>query len=195
MKFLDDLIKHFRKMPTIGAKSAQRLAFFVLSQPVSWVDSFCQALQQAKAKLKHCRECHNITIDDPCEICKDDSRDKTTLCVVANPQDQIAIEKTGKYKGLYHVLGGVISPIDGLTPEILNIKELLDRVKNHNFKEIFFAINPTVEGEATIIYISKLLRPYNLKMTRIAYGLPIGGDIDYSDELTILRAYEGRVEI
>jgi len=195
MKFLDDLIRHFRRMPTIGAKSAQRLAFFVLSQPASWIDSFCQALQQAKAQVRYCSQCFNMTIIEPCAVCRDESRHRTSLCVVANPQDQMAIEKTNKYKGLYHVLGGLISPLDGLTPEVLKIKELIDRVKQQKFTEIFFAINPTVEGEATIIYISKLLRPFEIKMTRIGYGLPIGGDIDYSDELTILRAYEGRIEI
>lgn len=195
MQILDDLSRHFKQMPTVGGKSAQRLAFFILSQPQSWVDSFCHALQQVKAKVKYCSRCFNVTVSDPCPICVAQDRNKALVCVVANPQDQIAIEKTGKYKGLYHILGGLISPLDGITPDVLKIKELVERVKKENFQEVFFAINPTVEGEATIIYISKLLRPLNIKMTRLAYGLPIGADIDYADELTILRAYEGRVEI
>ncbi len=195
MQPLDDLIRHFRNMPAVGTKTAQRLAFFILGQPRSWVDSFIQALKQAKSEIKYCAQCFNITTTDPCAICSASKRDQTTLCIVADPQDQLAIEKTGQYKGLYHILGGVISPIDGITPELLKIKELIARVNKGQFKEVFFAINPTVEGEATIIYISGLLRPLNIRMTRIAYGLPIGADIDYADELTILRAYEGRVEI
>ena len=195
MKPLDDLIRHFRNMPAVGNKSAQRLAFFILAQPQSWVDSFINSLQNAKTHIKYCSQCFNLTISDPCAICASTERDRAILCVVADPQDQMAIEKTGKYKGLYHILGGLISPIDGVTPEILKIKELVERVKKNKYQEIFFAINPTVEGEATVIYISSLLRNQAVKMTRIAYGLPIGADIDYADELTILRAYEGRVEI
>ncbi len=182
-------------MPSIGARSAQRLALFVLSQPESWVNSFVEALQNVKRQIKNCAICYNLTVDDPCSICCDNTRDKNLLCVVADPEDLLAIEKTGKFKGVYHVLGGVISPIDGITPEVLKIAELKERIKKGSFKEIFFAVNPTVEGEATIIYITELLRPYHVKMTRIAYGLPIGGDLDYADELTVSKALEGRVEI
>lgn len=195
MQILNELTRYFKQLPGVGGKSAQRLAFFILSQPRSWVDAFCQTMQQVKEKVKYCSRCFNITLSDPCPICAAKDRERTVVCVVANPQDQIVIERTGKYHGLYHVLGGLISPLDGITPELLKIKELSDRVKKENLQEVFFAINPTVEGEATIIYISKLLRPLNVKMTRLAYGLPIGGDIDYADELTILKAYEGRIEI
>jgi recombination protein RecR len=195
MQILTELSRYFKQMPGVGGKSAQRLAFFILAQPRSWVDAFCQSLQQVKEKVKYCSHCFNVTLVDPCPICAASDRERSIVCVVANPQDQIVIERTGKYCGLYHILGGLISPLDGITPELLKIKELSDRVKKENLREVFFAINPTVEGEATIIYISKLLRPLNIKMTRLAYGLPIGGDIDYADELTILKAYEGRIEI
>lgn len=182
-------------MPSIGARSAQRLALFILSQPESWVNSFIESLHNVKQQIKNCSVCYNFTVDDPCRICRNSARDQSLLCVIADPEDLLAIEKTGKYKGIYHVLGGVISPIEGITPDVLKIAELKERIQQGTFKEIFFAINPTVEGEASIIYITELLRPYRVKMTRIAYGLPIGGDLDYADELTVSKALEGRVEI
>lgn len=195
MQPLDELIKHFKKMPSIGAKSAQRLAFFVLSQPNSWVESFVASMQNVKATVKNCSVCYNITISDPCEICRNQDRDHALVCIVSDPKDMLAIEKTGEYKGVYHILGGVISPIDGVTPDILKINELIERVQKGGLQELFFAINPTVEGEATILYISNLVKPYTIKKTRIAYGLPIGGDLDYADEMTVSKALEGRVEI
>lgn len=191
---LDDLAKYFQKMPSIGARSAQRLAFFILSQPQNWVDGFTQAMQSVKKNVRYCSQCHNITLQDPCEICRDKERDRSLLCVVADPRDQQAIEKIG-YHGLYHILGGLISPLDSITPEVLKIDDLVQKIKKQNFKEVFFAINPTVEGEATILYIVDLLQGLDVKMTRIAYGLPTNANIDYADELTITRAYEGRVEI
>lgn len=182
-------------MPSVGAKSAQRMAFYILSQPESWVSGFAEALNDVKKKIKYCSQCHNITLVDPCAVCASSERDKTMLCVVADPKDQLTVEKIGEYKGLYHVLGGLISPIDGITPEVLKIQELVARVKTGQFKEVFFAINPTVEGEATILYITNLLKGVEVHLTRIAYGLPIGADLDYTDELTLSKAYEGRVSI
>lgn len=195
MNPLSKLIEHFKKMPSIGPKSAQRIAFYLLSQPQQQVEAFIDALREVKEKVRYCVRCFNITVADPCEICADKKREQEILCVVSDPEDLIALEKTGEYKGLYHVLGGLISPIDGITPEILRIKELLARVDKENIKELFFAVNPTVEGEATILYLTRLIRPLGMKMTRIAYGLPMGADIDYADELTIAKAYQGRVEI
>jgi len=148
-----------------------------------------------KHKIKYCSQCHTITLHDPCIICGDAARDHHSLCIVADPQDQMAIEKTGEFNGVYHILGGLISPLDGLTPDILKIKELIKRVFTGKYQEIFFAINPTVEGEATILYITNQLKGQDVLMTRIAYGLPIGADLDYADELTIAKAYEGRVKI
>ncbi|MDR2431583.1 MAG: recombination mediator RecR [Candidatus Margulisbacteria bacterium] len=191
---LDELSGYFQKMPSIGARSAKRLAFFILSQPQNWVDGFMHSLQDVKKNVRYCSQCHNITLTDPCAICRDPGRDRTLLCVVADPRDQQAIEKIG-YRGLYHILGGLISPLDSITPEILKIDDLAQKIKKQKFQEVFFAINPTVEGEATILYIADLLQDCAVKMTRIAYGLPTGANIDYADELTVSRAYEGRVVI
>jgi recombination protein RecR len=191
---LDELAKYFQKMPSVGARSAQRLAFFVLSQSAGWVDGFAQALQAVKKNIRYCSECHNITLRDPCEICRDQTRDRALLCVVAEPRDQQAIEKIG-YKGLYHILGGLLSPLDNITPEILRIEELVRKIQNGAFREVFFALDPTVEGEATIMYISELLKDCPAKLTRLAYGLSTGANIDYADELTLTRAYEGRVAL
>jgi recombination protein RecR len=192
---LEQLIKYFQRMPSVGAKSAQRMAFYILSQPESWVSGFAETLNDVKKKIKYCSQCYNITLTDPCAICASPDRDKTMLCVIADPKDQLTVEKIGEYNGVYHVLGGLISPIDGITPEILKITELVTRVKTGQFKEVFFAINPTIEGEATILYIINLLKGTTVNLTRIAYGLPIGADLDYTDELTLSKAYEGRVKI
>jgi recombination protein RecR len=192
---LDELTSYFQKMPSVGNKSARRLAFFILSQPKSWVEGFSQAMKTVKEKIYYCSQCYTITMQDPCEICRDQGRDSSMLCVVADPKDQMVIEKMGDYKGLYHVLGGLISPIDGITPDILKIPELIKKLKMKDIKEVFFAINPTVEGEATILYITNLLGDYKGKLTRIAYGLPIGADMDYTDDLTLSKAYEGRIQI
>ncbi|MDR1997271.1 MAG: recombination mediator RecR [Candidatus Margulisbacteria bacterium] len=191
---LDELARYFQKMPSVGARSAQRLAFFILSQPQNWVDGFIQSLQAVKKDVRYCSQCHNITLTDPCEICRDPDRIRGLLCVVADPRDQQAIEKIS-YRGLYHILGGLLSPLDSITPEVLKIDDLVQKIRRNNYREVFFAINPTVEGEATILYIADLLKGLGVRMTRIAYGLPTNANIDYADELTISRAYEGRVEI
>lgn len=182
------------KMPGIGPKSAQRLALHILQSSDEEVKELLGAIEQTKKKVRHCSVCSNITVTDPCEICSSSDRDKSRICVVAGPQDLIAIEKTGEYNGLYHVLGGVISPLDGIGPENLRIKELLKRISG-GVSEVILALNPTVEGEATVIYLTRLLKPLGLKVTRIAYGLPVGSDMDYADEVTLTKAFEGRREV
>ena len=181
-------------MPGVGPKSAQRLAFYVLQASDGEIKGLIDALQETKKKVGYCSNCFNISVEDPCEICGDENRDRTKICVVALSQDLIAIEKTREYNGHYHVLGGVISPLDGIGPENLRIKELLKRITK-DVKEVILALNPTVEGEATIIYLTRLLKPLGVKMTRIAYGLPVGSDIDYADEVTLTKSFEGRREV
>jgi recombination protein RecR len=188
------LIAEFTKMPGIGPKSAQRLAFYILQASDGEIRELIDALQETKKKVGYCSNCFNISVEDPCEMCGDENRDRTKICVVALSQDLIAIEKTREYIGLYHVLGGVISPLDGIGPENLRIKELLKRL-TRDVKEVILALNPTVEGEATVIYLTKLLKPLGVKMTRIAYGLPVGSDMDYADEVTLTKAFEGRREV
>lgn len=188
------LVAEFTKMPGIGPKSAQRLAFYIMQTGGGEVEELIRALRETKEKVKFCSTCFNISVEDPCEICRDEGRDRSRICVVASPQDLIAIEKTGEYKGLYHVLGGVISPLDGIGPENLRIKELLKRMSG-GVKEVILALNPTVEGEATVIYLTKLLKPLGAKVTRIAYGLPVGSDMDYADEVTLTKSFEGRREL
>lgn len=189
------LINEFQKMPSIGPKSAQRLAFYILGLSDNEVENFSSAMKTVKEKVKFCSKCHNITVSDPCNICADERRDKTAICVVSEPREMIAIEKTGEFKGSYHILGGLISPLEGINPETLRIKELLHRIQENDIKEIFLALNPTIEGEATVLYLSKLIKPIGIKLTRIAYGLPVGSNIDYADEITLTRAYEGRVNV
>jgi len=188
------LIAEFTKMPGIGPKSAQRLAFYVLQASDSEIKGLIDALQETKKKVGYCSNCFNISVEDPCEICGDENRDRTKICVVALSQDLIAIEKTREYNGHYHVLGGVISPLDGIGPENLRIKELLKRLTK-DVKEVILALNPTVEGEATVIYLTKLLKPLGVMITRIAYGLPVGSDMDYADEVTLTKSFEGRREV
>ena len=187
------LIDEFKKMPGVGPKSAQRLAFYILQISNNDVKDLISSIEEAKKKIRYCSNCFNLTVNDPCSICSDETRDRTRLCIVSDTKDLIAIEKTREYKGLYHVLGGVISPLDGIGPENLRIKELLKRLEGVD--EVICALNPTVEGEATIMYITKLLKPLNVKLTRIAYGLPVGSDMDYADEVTLTKAFEGRKEI
>lgn len=191
---LANLITEFQKMPGIGPKSAQRLAFYILGISSSEADKLSVAIKEAKKNIKHCSICFNITVSDPCNVCSNPERDKSKICVVAEPKDLIAIEKTKEYKGLYHVLGGIISPLDGFGPDNLRIKELLSRL-NGSIKEVILAANPTVEGEATNIYLTKLIKPLDIKLTKIAYGLPMGSDMDYADEVTLSKAFEGRREI
>jgi len=188
------LIAEFTKMPGIGPKSAQRLAFYILQASDGEVKELISALQETKQKVGYCSSCFNISVEDPCEICGDEGRDRGKICVVALSQDLIAVEKTREYNGLYHVIGGVISPLDGIGPENLRIKELLKRLSK-DVKEVILALNPTVEGEATVIYLTKLLKPLGMKITRIAYGLPVGSDMDYADEVTLTKAFEGRREV
>ena len=194
-KPLAQLIDQFQKLPGIGPKSAQRMAFFMLKKPLSEDEKFATTLIEAKKQIKYCHICFNMSSQDPCEICSSHKRTKDTICVVAETKDLTAIEKTHEFKGVYHVLQGLISPIDGITPEDLRIKELLQRVADDEVKEVIFAINPSVEGDATTLYLSKLLKPFGVKLTRIAFGLPIGSELEYVDELTLARAMEGRREI
>jgi len=190
----EKLINEFRKMPGIGPKSAQRLSFYVLGLPAGEAEKLTSAIREAKSRIKYCSACFNITEEDPCKICSNSGRDRSVICVVAEPKDLIAIEKTGEYKGLYHVLGGLISPLDGIDPESLRIKELVRRI-TPDVKEIVLALNPSVEGETTGAYLSRLIKPLGVKLTRIAYGLPVGSDMDYADEVTLTRAFEGRREV
>lgn len=189
------LINEFQKMPSIGPKSAQRLAFYVLGLSEQEAVSLTDAISKVKASIKHCSVCHNITVSDPCTYCADTSRDHTMICVVSEPRDIIAMERTGGFKGVYHVLGGLLSPLEGVTPESLRIKELLHRISTQNVQELILALNPTVEGEATVLYLSRLIKPLGIRMTRIAYGLPIGSDIDYADEVTLTKSFEGRIAV
>ena len=192
---LAKLIDELKKMPGIGPKSAQRLAFYVLqSSPVN-IQALVQAISDAKDNLKNCSKCFNITDIDPCKVCDDTSRETKTLCVVAEPKDLMAIERSREFRGHYHVLGGLISPLDGLGPEALRIKELVQRLEAESIEEVVLAISPTVEGEATNIYLTRLLRPLGVKVTRVAYGLPIGADMDYADEATLAKAFQGRREV
>ncbi|MFA5113821.1 MAG: recombination mediator RecR [Candidatus Margulisiibacteriota bacterium] len=192
---LAKLIDELQKLPGIGPKSAQRLAFFLLGSSRQSVEALVGSILQAKDRLKYCSQCFNITDIDPCRICADASRRADQICVVAEPKDLVAIERSGVYNGKYHVLGGVISPLDGVEPDSLRIKELLARLSRSPVKELVLAISPTTEGEATIIYLNRLLKPLGVQMTRIAYGLPIGADMDYADPATLSKALEGRREV
>lgn len=189
---LASLIEQFQKLPGIGPKSAQRMAFQVLKMPLSEVKKFSDALLIAKEQIRYCNICFNMSANDPCEICESTKRDVTSICVVAETKDLIAIEKTNEYKGLYHILQGLISPLDGIGPQDIRIKELLSRISDEKVTEVILAINPSVEGEATSLYLKKLLTPFEIKITRIAFGLPVGGDLEYVDELTLAKALEGR---
>lgn len=193
-KPLANLIDQFQKLPGIGPKSAQRMAFHLLKMPLSEVEKFAGTMIESKKTIKYCDTCFNLSSQNPCEICSSDKRDKSIICVVSEAKDLIAIEKTREFKGAYHVLQGLISPLDGIGPDDLRVKELLVRVTDETIKEVILAINPSVEGEATSLYLNKILKPFGVKVTRIAFGLPMGGDLEYVDELTILKALEGRCE-
>ena len=195
---LESLIDEFAKLPQIGRKTAQRLAMFVIRQPVEEVEKLSKALIDTKEKIKFCSVCCNITEDEVCKICMSPKRNKNTICVVEEPQDVYAIEKTNEYKGLYHVLHGRISPLDGIGPNDIRTKELLLRLDENKFEkidEIILALNPTVEGETTILYLSKLIKPLDIKITRIARGIPIGSDLELADEVTLAKALEGRIDV
>lgn len=192
---LTKLVEQFEKLPGIGKKSAQRLAFYILNQPDDKVKEFATALLEAKEKIKKCTCCQNLTDTEVCSICSDTARDKATICVVEQPKDVIAFERTKEYNGKYHVLHGLISPMDGIGPDQLYVKELLARIGKDGVTEVIMATNPTVEGEATAMYIARLLKPLGVKVTRLAYGIPVGGELEYADEVTLFRALEGRNEI
>ena len=192
---IEKLIESFKKLPSIGEKTAIRLAFYILNSSEEEANSFIQSIQNAKKNLKFCSTCYNISDTDPCPICSNQSRDKSKICVVEDVKDVVAMERTHEFKGLYHVLHGSISPMDGIGPDDIKIKELLARLMNGEVKEVILATNPRVEGEATSMYIAKLIKPMGIKVTRIAHGIPIGGDIEYTDEFTLGKALEGRVDL
>ena len=192
---LENLIEQFQRLPGIGHKSAQRLAFYVLGLPEGGAEAFAQAILDARGSIHTCRVCQNLTEGELCPICASAKRDAGSICVVTDPNDLIAIERTREYHGLYHVLHGVISPLSDVGPEQLKIKELLQRVAQGDVKEIIMATNPDTEGETTALYIGRLLKPFGVKVTRLAYGVPVGGHLEFSDEVTLTRALEGRREL
>ncbi len=189
------LIEEFEKLPGIGHKTAQRLAFHVLTLPVEKTEILANSIRDAKLKTRYCSICSNLTEADPCGICSSVKRDQGIICVVEDPRDVVAMERVREFRGLYHVLQGVISPMEGIGPEDIKIKELLRRISAGDIREVILATDPDVEGEATAMYISKLLKPIGIKTTRIAYGIPVGGDLEYADEMTLVKALEGRREI
>ncbi|MCH7963551.1 MAG: recombination protein RecR [Bacteroidetes bacterium] len=188
-------IEELSKLPSIGKKTAQRLALFILKMDDDRVDNLLKSIKELKTKLKSCSRCNNLSEDELCEVCKSTKRDKSIICVVEEASDVIAIEKTHEFSGLYHVLGGVLSPLTGITPDSLKIKELLKRFEKENIKEVILALNPDTEGETTSLYLAKLIKPLNMKVTRIARGLPVGGDLEFADEATIGRAMINRLSI
>ena len=189
------LIDNFEMLPGIGKKTAQRLAYFIINLPRSKAEDFSKTIMDAYDKIKYCKACHNLTDEELCKICKSEDRDKSTICVVEDPKDVMALERTGEFKAVYHVLHGAISPMLGIGPGDLYINDLLNRISKEKVKEVIMATNPTVEGEATAMYISKLLKPLGIKVTRLAYGIPVGGDLEYADEVTLSRSLEGRSEM
>ncbi len=192
---LSHLVDEFESLPGIGHKSAQRLAYHVIGLSKEKAQELASAILDAHEKIHYCRICCNLTDQELCPICRNEERDETTICVVEDPRDVVALERTHEFHGVYHVLDCAISPLNGVGPEQLCIKELLARISNKDVKEVIMATNPTVEGEATAMYISRLLKPMGIKITRLAYGIPVGGDLEYADEVTLSRAIEGRNEI
>ncbi len=188
-------IEELSKLPSIGKKTAQRLALFILKMDDDRVDNLLKSVKELKTKLKSCSRCNNLSEDELCEVCKSTKRDKSIICVVEESSDVIAIEKTHEFNGLYHVLGGVLSPLTGITPDSLKIKELLKRFEKEDIKEVILALNPDTEGETTSLYLAKLIKPLNMKVTRIARGLPVGGDLEFADDATIGRAMINRLSI
>jgi recombination protein RecR len=190
------LVAELGKLPGIGRKSAQRLAFYLLGQPADKVEALAQALLEARRTTRLCSVCCNLTDQDPCEICSSSARDRSQICVVENPRDVAAMERIHEYRGLYHVLHGVISPMQNIGPDQIRLRELLARLRDcSEVSEVILATNPTVEGEATALYIARLLKPAGIRTTRIAHGIPMGGDLEYADEVTLAKAMEGRREI
>ncbi|MEA5136016.1 MAG: recombination mediator RecR [Candidatus Fimivivens sp.] len=191
---LSKLVEQFARLPGIGRKSAQRLAFYVLSQPEQYARDFSAALLEASRSIKRCSVCQNLSDNEKCTICSNEVRDRSIICVVADPRDVMAFERMREYNGLYHVLHGLISPMDGIGPDQLTIKELLVRL-NDEVREVVMATNPTVEGEATAMYLSRLIKPMGIKVSRLAYGIPVGGNLEFADDVTLCRALEGRNEM
>ncbi|NLN14270.1 MAG: recombination protein RecR [Tissierellia bacterium] len=190
-----NLIEQLSKLPGIGRKTAQRLAFFILEMDTLEVEQLSKAIINAKEKISLCSICYNLTDMDPCHICEDSKRDKSIICVVEGAKDIIAMERTREFKGQYHVLHGVISPMDNVGPNDIRVRELLNRLSSGEVKEVILATNPTVEGEATALYLSKLIKPLGVRVTRIAHGIPVGGDLEYFDEVTLSKAMENRREL
>ncbi len=189
------LIEALQRLPGIGPKSAQRITFFLLKRPIDEVRELSEAVIALKEKITYCRTCFNVTDEDPCRICADPARDDRVLCVVEEPNDLLAMERTGEFRGRYHVLLGALSPLDGIGPEDIKVRELLARLESSETTEVILATNPNVEGEATALFLAKLLRPLGVRVTRIARGLPVGGDLEYADQVTLSKALEGRREI
>ena len=192
---LEKLIEQFQRIPSIGRKTAQRMAFHVLDLTDEQAKEFADAIIDAHTKIHHCELCHNLTENDLCPICASNNRDHSTVCVVEEPRDVLAFEKTREFQGVYHVLHGVISPMNGNGPEQLTIKSLVERATSGEITEIIMATNPTIEGDTTAMYISKLIKPFGVKVTRLAYGIPVGADIEYADDVTLMRALSGRSEL
>lgn len=194
-KPLSNLIGELSKLPGIGGKTAQRLAFHILSQEDKDAFSLAEAILEAKKSMKYCSVCGNLTDVDPCSICTDSTRDQSVICVVESPRDVSAMERIKEFQGLYHVLHGAISPMDGIGPEDINLKQLIVRLQQNDVREVILATNPNIEGEATAMYTARLIKPSGIKVTRIAHGVPVGGDLEYADEVTLSKAMEGRREL
>lgn len=194
-KSLTNLINQLSRLPGIGGKTAQRLAFFILSMEDKDAFAIAEAITEAKRSMKYCSVCGNLTDVDPCSYCSDEVRNRHVICVVESPRDLAAMERIREYKGLYHVLNGAISPMDGIGPEDINLKSLILRLQQNDITELILATNPNIEGEATAMYISRLVKPSGIKVTRIAHGIPVGGDLEYADEVTLSKALEGRREL
>ncbi len=192
---LENLVEQFEKMPGIGHKTAQRLAYYVLNLSKTQAEELASAVMDAHTKIHYCSKCCNLTDKDVCSVCSSPVRDNSVICVVETPRDATAVENTHEFKGTYHVLHGAISPLNDIGPDNLTIKQLVSRLSDDTVKEVIMATNPTVEGDATALYISKLLKPMGVKVTRLAYGIPVGGDLEYADEYTLAKALEGRNEI
>lgn len=192
---LQNLIEEFEKLPGIGNKTAQRLAYFILNQPPERAQRFADALIDAKKNICYCSECQNLSDSDVCSICNNPARDRSIICVTENPRDVLQMEKTNEFKGLYHVLHGAISPMDNIGPDDIKIKELMTRISKGDVKEVIMATNPNLEGETTAMYISKLIKPFGVKVTRIAHGVPVGGELEFADEVTLSKALQWRVEL
>ena len=192
IKAVENLINEFRKLPAIGPKSARRIVFYLLSRPKADIDHLVESLLEMKDKVGFCRQCHNLSQEDICDICRDQARDRSKICVVQSPSDVAMIESTGEYRGLYHVLGALLSPIEDIGPEHIKLPSLLKRIDEGDIKEVILALNPTVEGESTAMYIKKIMGGRAISVTRLASGLPVGGDLEYTDELTLGRAIANR---